>query len=208
MVYTGDLFAINNSLNGLYGWFDAHYNGQEHIVFTVSDLGSNGSGVAKTATYSFDEDIDPDYMGPVAVAGSDQSGVEGTPVHDGSGSYDVYNDPMTYTWDFGDGTQGTISISPAHTYANEGNYTVTLTVDDGDPNNEISINAAQCHRRNARRPGRFPAQPSACGTLSFTGTASDPGINDHLQIAWNFGDGSTSALRRRVIEYAQPHPRL
>ena len=59
-------------------------------------------------------------MGPVAVAGSDQSGVEGTPVQfDGSGSYDVYNDPMTYTRDFGDGTQGT-GISPAHTYANEG----------------------------------------------------------------------------------------
>ena len=63
MVYTGDLFAINNSLNGLYGWFDAHYNGQEHIVFTVSDS-KQRRGVAKTATYSFDEDIGPGLHGP------------------------------------------------------------------------------------------------------------------------------------------------
>ncbi|GAB3514391.1 hypothetical protein GCM10027442_29050 [Emticicia fontis] len=36
------------------------------------------------------------------------------------------NEPMTYTWNFGDGSTS-IEKNPVHQYANAGNYTVTLT---------------------------------------------------------------------------------
>ena len=36
------------------------------------------------------------------------------------------NDPITYAWDFGDGTTSTL-MSPTKTYANSGTYTVTMT---------------------------------------------------------------------------------
>lgn len=50
---------------------------------------------------------------------------------DGSQSVDVNGDELTYTWDFGDGTTGTGSITN-HTYTREGSYHVTLTVSDGE----------------------------------------------------------------------------
>ncbi len=36
--------------------------------------------------------------------------------------------PLTYRWDFGDGTPTSAQASPSHTYANVGTYTVTLTL--------------------------------------------------------------------------------
>ncbi|MBT1696389.1 cellulase family glycosylhydrolase [Fulvivirgaceae bacterium PWU4] len=48
---------------------------------------------------------------------------------DATRSSDGNNPIATYTWDFGDGTQGT-GITVNHTYAANGTYTVTLTVAD------------------------------------------------------------------------------
>ena len=50
---------------------------------------------------------------------------------DASHSYDPDHDPVSsYSWTFGDGSTSSL-VSPTHTYAARGNYTVTLTV--GDP---------------------------------------------------------------------------
>src|SRR4029453_13691986 len=49
---------------------------------------------------------------------------------DASGSSDPDNDNLTYSWDFGDGKDGT-GVSPTHTYASDGQRKVTLTVSDG-----------------------------------------------------------------------------
>ena len=69
---------------------------------------------------------------PVAAAGGPYSGVQGIPVSfDGSGSWDPDSDPLTYSWDFGDGSTPDTGVSPVHTYATMGTYTITLRVNDG-----------------------------------------------------------------------------
>lgn len=48
---------------------------------------------------------------------------------DGGNSNDPDGDPFQHTWTFGDGNSGT-GETPQHTYADDGSYTVTLTVTD------------------------------------------------------------------------------
>jgi hypothetical protein len=44
---------------------------------------------------------------------------------------DPDNDPLTYSWNFGDGSTGTGS-NPTHVYQSAGNFSVTVTVSDGE----------------------------------------------------------------------------
>ena len=68
---------------------------------------------------------------PVASAGADKTkGVEPLTVNfTSAGSLDPNGDPITFLWDFGDGTTST-EANPIKTYTGKGTYTVQLTVSD------------------------------------------------------------------------------
>ena len=66
---------------------------------------------------------------PVANATSSTNPDTRTVSFDGTGSIDYDNDPLTYTWNFGDGTTGS-GAQVAHTYAAGTSFTATLTVKD------------------------------------------------------------------------------
>ena len=55
---------------------------------------------------------------------------------------DCTGQPVTYSWDFGDGTKGGNDPKPSHSYAKAGDYVATVTVtapDGGTGSDEIDI---------------------------------------------------------------------
>ena len=70
---------------------------------------------------------------PIAAAAADP--VLGFPPltvnFDATGSSDPDNDPLTYTWDFGDGTAIETGVTVSHIYTSEGPYVAVLSVEDG-----------------------------------------------------------------------------
>jgi PKD domain/Regulator of chromosome condensation (RCC1) repeat len=68
---------------------------------------------------------------PAANPGGPYLGAVNTSIaFDGSLSSDQDGDPLTFAWDFGDGSTATEAM-PTHTYTASGLYTVCLTVNDG-----------------------------------------------------------------------------
>jgi PKD repeat protein/ABC-type transport system substrate-binding protein len=105
---------------------------------------------------------------------------------------DPNEDPLTYTWDFGDSTGSVTGPPPVyHTYADSGIYTYTVWVDDGSgiPENNVSVEGT------ANIADDMPPVADAGGDrtvdeddiIEFTGAASTDDI-EIVEYAWTVDD--------------------
>ncbi len=102
--------------------------GDYTVTLTVTDV------AGRTATDTQKVHIDLSQQKPVAmVSGPVVVIATRNAFLSSSDSFDRNNDPLTYKWDFGDGTTATTTNEQGirHTYAQPGDYTVTLVVNDG-----------------------------------------------------------------------------
>lgn len=127
---------------------------------------------------------------PVARVDGPYTGTEGTPVHfDAGASTDPDGDALTFAWDFGDGSTGT-GATPTHTYADNGNFIVKVTV--SDPYGASSTTTTSVMVVNvAPVVAAFPGATLLRGeTFTAAGSFSDPGSADTWTATVDYGDGS------------------
>ena len=112
----------------LWGQFNGNGAGPSHIyaapgTFTVGLTVTNAGGLSNSTTAVATIAPAP----PVANAGGPYSGTAGVAVgFSAAKSSDPQGEALTYAWNFGDNSTGT-GVSPSHTYAGPGTYTVSLT---------------------------------------------------------------------------------
>ncbi len=98
------------------------------VVSTAAVLSGAGTGWASRAMFSYQAVPAPLNEAPLAAAtvSCDQLVCS----FDGTASSDPEAGPLTYDWDFGDGTAHGTGATTTHTYASAGDRAVTLTVTD------------------------------------------------------------------------------
>jgi PKD repeat protein len=103
---------------------------------------------------------------------------------------------VSLEWDFGDG-ETSDQINPSHTYAEEGEYTVTLTAVGADgTSNETSSQTISVVKTNPTADFTYEVDNT---TITFTNT-SERGVS----YEWDFGDGQISSEENPVHTYDEP----
>ncbi|MFO1385730.1 MAG: PKD domain-containing protein [Chitinivorax sp.] len=106
---------------------------------------------------------------------------------------DPANKPLNYQWDFGDGTVLSGGSTASHSYASNGNYVVTVSVDNGDGGTASASGSVQVvDNRAPSSPVINVGEHQPVGEMiPFAVSSSDPD-GDNLTYLWDFGDGQTS----------------
>jgi PKD repeat protein/glucose/arabinose dehydrogenase/type 1 glutamine amidotransferase len=117
--------------------------------------------------------------------------------------------PLTYKWEFGDGTGSALGEEAEHIYRTPGTYTAKLTVTDQggkSDTEEIAITVTNPPGNEAPSVEAAVAPASGLAPLNvlLTAQASDPD-DDALTYVWDFGDGSDPGRGRRARHtYTRP----
>lgn len=125
---------------------------------------------------------------PIAVPKISPNPREGSPLQfDGLSSSDFEGGPLTYVWNFGDGTLATGGTA-FHTYADNGQYNVKLTV--VDPLGDIAFKIQPLNVQNVAPAISVtaPASVNEAASLDLSFVVTDPGA-DATTILVNWGDG-------------------
>jgi len=166
-------------------------NGSYTATVTITD--DDGGSDSVTATVAI-----TNVVPTITSVSGDQNVVEGS-----SGSYSAVTDDvstadlaagLTYAWTMTgpSGPATSASATPSFTYTDDGAHTVSLVVTDKDGGVSATTSiAVTVTNANPTASISGPTSGNEGQSLSFTGSATDPGA-DTFTYAWNFGDGGTA----------------
>jgi PKD repeat protein len=109
-----------------------------------------------------------------------------------------------YTWDFGDGTANGSGATVTHRYTRAATYTVMM---------RVSTTLGQ----SASSTRTFTVAATPTGTINFTFSPTDPGVNDtvffnastttivNASFSWDFGDGARGSGAQTSHQYTLAH---
>ena len=184
--------------------------GDSFTILTASSVSGTFDAVEAPNGFAFDVDynadnivvtittITPDNADPVITSlEGDTTGDEGDTFSFTASAADDDGDDLTYTYDFGDGSPEASGVGLTevnHVYADEGTYTLTLTVDDGNGATDTGTLTVTVSNAAPVIVSLTGDQAGDAGdTFEFVASASDPGEGDVLTYTYDFGDGSPEA---------------
>ena len=137
---------------------------------------------------------------PTANPGGPYTGQEGVALaFDGTGSSDPESQPLTYAWDFGDGTHGT-GATPSHAYGNDGTYAVSLVVTDSKGLPSAAVNTSVSIPETPPTVVAGPATSIAPGaTYSLSATVGDGASDGPWAYTIDWGDQTTTTGNRSSL---------
>jgi len=200
--------------------FDPTFNTQisdtvfDNAAGTIADLQEGPDGnlyFVSIFNNSFSEIYTTGPFPPVAsISSSPNAGLAPLTVQFSSaGSSDPYGLPLTYSWDFGDGSPLSTSANPSHVYTTNGTYTATLTVSNGTQNASASIQVVV----GSTPPTASITAPvdsatyNAGDTIAFSGTATDAvdGTLPASAYTWQ-ADFYSNGVAQPFYSSEVPHP--
>lgn len=110
--------------------------------------------------------------------------------------------PISYTWNFGDGSPTSNLVNPIHIYGGTGPYTVTLTATVG----ACSKDSVQLFTTLYQKPSAaFSVNPENCLNDPTVFTNQSTSVNSTINNwVWLFGDGNTSTSQNPSHTYSSP----
>jgi cytochrome c len=179
--------------------------GEYTATVTVTDAGGATGSDTVTVTVS-----DPPANRPPSVqAGAlPASGNAPLEVLFTAAGTDPDDDPVSYEWDFGDGSDPVEGRRARHTYSAAGTYTATVTASDpdgatGTAEVEVVVGDPPGNQAPSVQAGADPNGGAAPLTVRFTSAGSDPD-GDALLYVWSFGDGGQAGGRNATHTYTAP----
>jgi hypothetical protein len=150
--------------------------------------------------------VQRDLKPPLAALGGPTTSTEGGAVtFTAAGSVDPNGTIVGHAWSFGDGGTATGAVV-SHTFAQDGDYAVVLTVTDNDGLTDVASTTVSV-ANVAPVIGALPdAALTAGGTAALTGSFTDPGA-DIWTATIDWGDGSGPApLALTGTNFTASHP--
>lgn len=131
---------------------------------------------------------------PISNAGKNIYSCEKTLLLDGSASVDPDGDPLTFTWNFGDGSKDGYGMQVLHKYDSGGTYPVILSVNDGHGLKNSLHSSSIIVTINDPPVADAGENETYCSgeVIIFNASNSRDPENGLLKYHWDFGDGSTA----------------
>lgn len=111
------------------------------------------------------------------------------------------NEPLTYSWDFGDGGQSQVA-EPTHGYRNNGAFEVTLTVDDGEGGTgTLTVTVSVMNVPPEVQCDVCPESAVQGATISVRVSATDPGRDDEVTFSLRLPDGTVLSSGEGIFDF-------